>query len=315
MHPKISLEQWRALVSVVETGSYAGASEALHKTQSSVTYAVQKIERLLDVKIFEIRGRKAVLTAAGQVLFRRAKLLLEEAAALERGASNMAAGWEPEVRIAAEIVFPTWLLLRCFAAFAEERPETRIQLFETVLGGTDEALLERRVDFAISTLVPPGFAGESLMRLRGVAVASPDHPLHRLGREVELRDLRQHRQILIRDTAIQKTRETGGWQLAEQRWTVSNKATSIAALRLGLGFAWLPDEIIREELQSGQLKPLPLRAGGERFVELYLVFPDRDYPGKAAWRLAEIIRERVATMCRAAETAGGEQGPERGSEA
>ena len=79
----------------------------------------------------------------------------------------MAAGWEPEVRLAAEIVFPTWLLLRCFAAFAEERPETRIQLFETVLGGTDEALLERRVDFAISTMVPPGFAGESLMRLRG----------------------------------------------------------------------------------------------------------------------------------------------------
>lgn len=313
MHPKISLEQWRALVSVVETGSYAAASEVLHKTQSSVTYAVQKIERLLDVKIFEIRGRKAVLTAAGQVLFRRAKLLLEEATALERGASNMAAGWEPEVRLAAEIVFPTWLLLRCFAAFAEERPETRIQLFETVLGGTDEALLERRVDFAISTMVPPGFAGESLMRLRGVAVASPDHPLHQLGREVELRDLRQHRQIIIRDTAIQKTRETGGWQLAEQRWTVSNKATSISALRLGLGFAWLPDEIIREELQSGQLKPLPLRAGGERFVELYLVFPDRDYPGKAAWRLAEIIRERVATMCRAVETATEAHAIERGS--
>ena len=232
-----------------------------------------------------------------------------------RDAAAVAQRIEMVLRIAAEIVFPTWLLLRCFAAFAEERPETRIQLFETVLGGTDEALLERRVDFAISTLVPPGFAGESLMRLRGVAVASPDHPLHRLGREVELRDLRQHRQILIRDTAIQKTRETGGWQLAEQRWTVSNKATSIAALRLGLGFAWLPDEIIREELQSGQLKPLPLRAGGERFVELYLVFPDRDYPGKAAWRLAEIIRERVATMCRAAETAGGGQAPERGSEA
>jgi DNA-binding transcriptional LysR family regulator len=31
--PRITLEQWQALVSVVESGSYAKAAEALHKTQ------------------------------------------------------------------------------------------------------------------------------------------------------------------------------------------------------------------------------------------------------------------------------------------
>lgn len=58
--PRITLEQWRALVAVVDAGGYAQAAERLHKSASSVIYAVQKIEALLDVKAFEIHGRKAV---------------------------------------------------------------------------------------------------------------------------------------------------------------------------------------------------------------------------------------------------------------
>lgn len=298
MNPKISLEQWRALAAVVETGGYAQASAQLHKTQSSVTYAVQKIERLLELKVFTIEGRKAVLTPAGQLLYRRARTLLDEAVALERGAASLAAGWEPEVRLAAEIIYPTWVLLKSFARFAEERPQTRIQLHESVLGGTDELLIERRVDFAIAAHVPQGFAGDALMRVRFVAAAHPDHPLHQLGRDLDFRDLRKHRQLVIRDSAQQRVREAGSWQEAEQRYTFSNKATSIAAARLGLGFSWYPEETIRAELGARQLKPLPLREGRERYAQLYLVYADRDYPGRAAWRLGEIIRETTASLCR-----------------
>ena len=61
MPPQISLDQWRSLIAVVDAGSYAQASELLHKSRSAVTYAVQKIESLLDVKAFEIQGRKAKL--------------------------------------------------------------------------------------------------------------------------------------------------------------------------------------------------------------------------------------------------------------
>src|SRR5580658_2501154 len=133
LNPRISLEQWRALLAVVDAGGYAQAAESLHKSQSAVTYAVQKMESLLGVKIFEVVGRKAHLTPTGHVLYRRAKALLEEAGALESAAGSLAAGWEPELRLAVEIVFPTWLLLECCASFAKERPQTRIELYETVL--------------------------------------------------------------------------------------------------------------------------------------------------------------------------------------
>jgi DNA-binding transcriptional LysR family regulator len=296
------LDQWRAFLAVVDAGGYAQAAAALPKSQSTVTYAVKKIEALLGVKVFEIKGRKAVLTEAGQVLHRRARTVVEEAAALERGAGAMAADWKPELRLAVEVLFPTWLLLRCLEAFAKERPETRIELYETVLGGTDEALAGGQVDIAITSQLPEGFLGDPLMPVRVIAAAHPDHPLHRLGRELTYRDLRRHRHLVIRDSGIHRARP-GAWVGAEQRWTVSHKATSIRAASMGLGFAWYPEDSIRSELESGVLKPLPLREGGERWGELYLVFADPDYASRDERRLAEIIREAVARECTAARAA------------
>jgi len=293
--PRVSLEQWRCLVAVVDSGGYAQAAQALHKSQSAVTYGVQKLEELLGVKALSIIGRKAQLTPSGEVLYRRAKALLEEAGTLEGAASHLAAGWESELRLAVEIIFPTWLLLQSFARFGEEQPLTRIELHETVLSGTEEALLQRRVELAICSQIPPGFAGDPLMRLRFVAMAHPQHPLHQLGSELTLQDLRKHRHLIIRDTGSQ--RRSGSWLGAKQSWTVSHKATSIRAASMGLGFAWYPEDTVRAELAAGELKALPLREGGERWGELYLVFADRDYAGPGALRLAQLIREDVAKQC------------------
>src|SRR5688500_4068568 len=179
--PRITLEQWRALQAVVEAGGYAEGAALVHKSQATVSDAVQKIERLLGVEAFGLEGRKAVLTEAGQVLYRRARMLLEEAALLERGAAAMAADWQPELSIAVEMIFPTWLLLQSLEEFARERPETRIEIYETVLAGTRELLDEGRVDFAIGS-DRAGIEGELLMRVSAVPVASPGHALHRLGR-------------------------------------------------------------------------------------------------------------------------------------
>lgn len=291
--PRITLEQWRALQAVVEAGGYAQAAEVLHKSQSTLTYAVQKIESLLELKVFEIRGRKAVLTEAGQVLYRRARTLLEEAALLERSAAAMAQEWQPEIRIAVEIVFPTWLLLECLGEFARERPETRIEVFETVLGGTGEMLSDGRVDFAIGS-ERAGMRGTTLAEVRFIAVAHPGHPLHQLGRKITERDLRRHRRILIRDSGARREPEVEGVEL---RWTVSNKATSIRAVSMGLGVAWLPEETIRAEIAAGELAPLPLVAGAERRAQLFLTFADPEFPGRDAARLADIIRAHTAAMC------------------
>ena len=302
MVPRISLEQWRSLQAVVDAGGYAQAAAALHKSQSAVTYAVQKIERQLKVKLFEIQGRKAHLTPSGRLLYRRAQALLEEAGAIESAARTLAAGWEGEISLAVEIVFPTWLLLNALAKFALERPDTRIELYETVLSGTEEALVQGRVSLAIGSLIPPGFIGDALLPVRFLAAAHPDHPLHQLGRELTSEDLRRYRQLVVRDSGSARSRNAP-WLEAEQRWTFSYKATSIHAATQGLGFAWFAEDTIRRELEQGLLKPLPLREGAELLAPLYLIHAGRDRVGPGALRLAEIIRKDVKSTCRGVDSA------------
>jgi DNA-binding transcriptional LysR family regulator len=286
-HPRITLDQWNALVAIVEEGSYAKAAERLNRTQSTITYTIKKLEELLGVAIFRRQGRKSVLTASGTVLYRRGKSLVNEATQLERAAADLGKGWEPEVRIAADIIFPTWLLLDCLSEFSARRPDTRIEVIESVLGGTEEALLEGKADLAISSALPGGFIGDTLMQVHAVCAAAPSHPLHRLDRSVTLDDLRRHRHLIVRDSGVRRSRSPA-W-LNEKRWTVSHKATSIRAACMGLGYAWYPEENIREELVAGALKPLPMLEGGSRLIPLYLVFADRDTAGPGTRLLADIL--------------------------
>ena len=69
---KVTLEQWRALLAVIDAGGYAKAAEQLNKSQSAISYAIAQLESALGVKVFNLQGRKAVATPSGELLYRRA---------------------------------------------------------------------------------------------------------------------------------------------------------------------------------------------------------------------------------------------------
>ncbi|WP_049629951.1 LysR family transcriptional regulator [Cellvibrio sp. pealriver] len=293
---KVTLEQWRALLAVIDAGGYAKAAELLNKSQSAVSYAISQLETALDVKVFHLQGRKAVATPAGELLYRRAKQLLEQAVRLEKSAACLSVHVEPLVKIAADIIIPPIFILQCLEIFAKDFPDTRVEIFESVLSGTEDALLQRQVDLAIGGRVPPGFMGEKLVTVIMHGVASPGHPLLQLGRPVNHEDMRQHRQIIVRDSG-QYRRRTEGWQEADQRWTVSHIKTSIDAIRMGLGYAWLPDAYTYDDIAAGRLKYLPVEVGSVREVTTYLTFADRDFAGPATRHLAEVLKEHLPKMC------------------
>ena len=101
---------------------------------------------------------------------------------------------------------------------------------------------------------------------------------------------------MVRDSALRQS-TNAGWLKAEQRWTVGHVSTSLDMLRRGLGFAWIPETRIADELASGQLKPLPLSAGGIREVPVQLIFRDRDRAGPAAHAMAAALKRAVKEVC------------------
>lgn len=290
---EVSLDQWQALVAVVDEGGYAKAAETLGKSQSAISYAIQKMETSLGIRAFQLAGRRASLTPAGELLYRRAQLLLHSAQALEDAASQLSSSWQASIHVAVDVAFPETLLFQALTEFGERHPLTRVHIHETVLSGSSEALIRREVELAVTATLPPGFNGNMLLQLPFVAVAAPGHHLHQLGRPLTLGDLRLERQLVVRDSGSQHL--DAGWLGADQRWTVSHMNTSIKAAVAGLGFAWYPRGKIEQELAQGLLKPLDLQEGSERHGTLYLVYTDGDFVSPACQELGQIL----LSVCRA----------------
>lgn len=293
---RVTLAQWQMLAAVVDHGGFARAAEAVHKSPSTLNHAVHKLEQQLGVKVLEPAGRQVRLTEAGEMLLRRARQLVESAEALEDVAGRLSEGLEAEVVLSIDQIFPADALATALSRFSTAYPYVRVQLHETVLNGGIEMLYDGRADLAISGLAAQGFLGEPLVTVRFIAVAHRDHDLHLLERELDLRDLQRHRQLVVRDSALRQSMDAG-WLKAEQRWTVSHLETSIDMVRRGLGFAWLPETRIHEELENAVLRPLPLLAGGVREVPMQMIFRDRDRAGPATHAMARALKEAVASEC------------------
>ncbi|MES2261164.1 MAG: LysR family transcriptional regulator [Pseudomonadota bacterium] len=295
--PKSTLEQWQVLQAIVDCGGYAQAAEALHRSQSSVSYMVAKLQEQLGVELLEIDGRRARLTKSGAALLDKARALLDDAFELEDFAHSLNAGWESEVRFSVDSLFPTELLIKILQQFEPLARHTRVNLEETVLSVSDDVLHEKRADIVIAHYVPSGFLGDQLLDVEFVAVAHPDHPLHALGRAVNDDDLNRYLHIVVHDAGTINPRGLG-WMGTAHRWTVSTPATRLEMICAGLGFGWMATHKIGAQLASGQLKALPLRVGQTRKMSLSLIIANAERPGPAACQLVSIIRSVIARHCR-----------------
>ena len=292
MTPRTSVEQWTVLAAVVDHGSFAAAAKALHRSQSAVSYALARLQDGIGVPLFEIEGRRAALTAHGQVLLKRARALIADIEKLELLARTLKQGWEPELRLVVEAAFPRDRLLSILAELQGLCPNTQMQLSDAVLSGAEDAITDGTADVVVTTRVPTGFLGDWLLEVGFVAVARPDHALLAVGKSLSAAELARHVQVVVRDSGLKHPRDEG-WLGAERRCTVGSMEASLATVEAGLAFAWLPEHVVAKSLASGQLRRLPLEAGGYRTVPLYLVLVNPDGAGPAARAAIECFQRHV----------------------
>ncbi|WP_101959870.1 LysR family transcriptional regulator [Vibrio harveyi] len=286
MTPKTTIEQWVTLLAVVECGSFTKAAERLNKSQSSISYAIKCLQDRIPVKILENYGRKVALTDEGKVLLQRAKEVILQTNALEATAKRLESNWEAEITIAVDSIFPRDVLFQAISDFEPSSNGCRLLLKETFLSSSEEAILNKSADIAIAAEVPIGHLGRKLLNTGVIAVASPCHPLHRLPTILES-DMRQYRQIVIKDDGVRRN-QNKGWLQAAERWTVSSFLSAIEVVERGLAFGWLPESYIRTNLLNGSLVPLKLGMMQFRSIECHMVFPNAgSAPGPALELLSQ----------------------------
>ena len=285
---KTTIEQWRILQAVVDYGGYAHAAEKLNKSQSSLNHAVAKLQNQLGVKLLEIKGRKAFLTEAGEVMLRRSRHLTQNVQDLEDLALCITQDWEPEITLAVDLAFPKKSLYPVFKEFLPHSRGSRLKIIDTVLTGTDEAIAEGWADLAITGIPPKGFLGEPLVDVCFIPVCHPQHELVTLPFPIDPNELSQHLQLVIKDTS-DNPKERSGWLKSELRWTVSQFTTAIELLLSGVGFCWLPEHCVCSYLQSKQLVKLDIKGSSFKKITMNLIQPNPDRLGPGGQLLSDFI--------------------------
>src|SRR5438105_30191 len=146
---KLTLDGLLIIDAISRRGSFAAAAEELYRVPSTITYAVQKMEDELGVKIFDRSGHRARLTDAGDELLREGRVILQAVANLEDRAKSLAQGCEATLRIALDALLPCEPLLDLAVDFYQEFDSTDLRFMHEVLGGTWDALITQRADLVV----------------------------------------------------------------------------------------------------------------------------------------------------------------------
>lgn len=74
----MNINQIKYFLVVAETGSFTKASERLFITQPSLSVGIQKLEKNLEVKLFERNKNHVILTSAGQYFLGKARDIINQ---------------------------------------------------------------------------------------------------------------------------------------------------------------------------------------------------------------------------------------------
>lgn len=281
MH-KTTLEQWALLEKVVELGSFAKAAEETNRSQSSVSYNLALLQERLGVTLLTPEGRRAVLTPAGELLLGQVKPLLKAFLWVETRAATLQNGTRTRLDFMVDSIFPRKRLFAILKQFQQAWPQTQVRLTEVLENADDRLAAHADADVMVLTRRQDITGrGEWLMNIDFVAVAHRDHPLCMLNAPLDEDALRAWPLIRIADCDNPQ-------QAVRDAWTFSTIDAAIEAVMYQVGYGWLPEERIQQQLEQELLRPLPLSHGARRATPLHLIVKDTLAP----------LDEQVTTLLR-----------------
>jgi DNA-binding transcriptional LysR family regulator len=285
---RTTLDEWEILQAVVQLGGFAPAAKQLNRSQSTISYAIARLQEQLGIRLFEIKGRRAQLTEVGRVLLADVEPHLAGFHQLEQRAGSLASGGESEVRLSVDSIFPNGRLFAALAEFARLFPFVQPKLRQSTFLSADAEFSVQNAQLCITGLPSREFFTKPILAIRMVAVARRDHPLHTVKRKLNRPDLIQHMLVTIEGAASGTLKHQP--RVAAQRvLQVSSIEAAIDAVRSGLCFGWLPAYRIQSELAAHDLVPLRLPVGGTREVRLNLVCKDHSSLSREVNVLAELL--------------------------
>jgi len=258
----MTLEQLRMLKTLTEKGTLKQTSETLFKSQSAISQGIKQLESQLGVTLFSRDNYRLALTAEGRHIYQHAVRVLNEISEIEQISHHFAKGNEESVTLALEASFDLESILPTLEITQREFPDTQIIIQQEYLTGAYEAVKSSGADISISPyssllMSQDTFEKQFLYQGRRINVASTKL----LMRHPDLSNINQLRsefQILIKDSGLGTKGKDLGVQLGQRRWYVNDFETKRLLIKNGLGWGSLPEHVVRQDLEKGDLQSFKL---------------------------------------------------------
>lgn len=295
---KLDIESFQVLDVIVKTGSFARAAEKLHKAQSAISYQIRKLEKQLGIEVFNREKYRAELTPAGRVILNEGRRLLNQVKHIGQLAERYGEGWEPSLEVVIDGALPMDPVMKTLKIMTERDIPTKIKLKVEFLSGVQQRFIKDEADLMMvkDFVASPGLISEALPQIENILVVSPEHPLSQ-EQHISRDRLQQFVELTVNDSsAIFNDYQRPDYQDAHQFggdrvFYLSGFIYKKHALLMGLGFGWMPEFLISEELHSGNLVRVDYEGGSQYQFTPRLVSTDFRPLGKAGELFKNLVIE------------------------
>ncbi|CAN5466006.1 LysR substrate-binding domain-containing protein [soil metagenome] len=237
----LDLDLLRSFVSVVESGGFTRAGERVHRTQSTVSQQIKRLEDDLGQVLLNRDGKDVIPTEAGERLLSYARRLLSLA---EEARDVMGRpDHEGVVRLGIPEDFAAYRLAKLLASFSRSHPGMRLDVRADQSANLRRDLDRGEIDLVLLKRTAGEKGGIAVWPERIHWVTSKAHPIDPNVTSVPLIGFPPG--CLYRSGAIHAIESTGrSWHMS---YTSSSLAGIQAAVAAGLGLSILSEIAIQSD--------------------------------------------------------------------
>jgi DNA-binding transcriptional LysR family regulator len=148
----LNLDQLRALLEVVERGSFSAAAQRLNLTQPAVSLQIRELERRFGVRLIERLGKQAHATAPGRELVEAAHRIFRECGVADAAMRRFREGWIGRVHVGTTLTTMIYRLPPILRRVRLDHPGIDLVVTNMPTPSCVESIMRNKIDLALVNL-------------------------------------------------------------------------------------------------------------------------------------------------------------------
>ncbi|ELR64878.1 Putative transcriptional regulator [Photobacterium marinum] len=248
----MNIQHLKAFVLANQLGSISAAARVMGKRQSQVSQWISDLEIDMGVTLFERSGNKTSLSTDGEILLPMIIHTVSQAEKLSSCAETLSHNEPVSLRIGIDNYIPQTCVQAPLASILAEKT-INLEVITDDRSALMELLVNEEIDIVLvsehSTLHYNSYEYTRLGAYQEILVVGHQHPLSKL-EIISTNDLSEYRELIWTRGEVAEDNDVG---YSPSYACFSELSTLVGILCSGIGYAYLPKDVIQQKLENQEL--------------------------------------------------------------